>query len=101
MSLLAPRNAEVFKPVGQDETSITLQWSEVENISIYQLKYSGKEIEVTATQHRILGLTAGSKYDFTLFAVFEGVRSSGVSIAAVTGKRSSDCRPERTKWKDI
>ncbi|XP_045897565.1 macrophage mannose receptor 1-like [Micropterus dolomieu] len=59
--LLAPPNAEIFRPTRQVVTSITLQWNK--------------------------SLTPETRYTFTLFSVFENVRSSGVSITAVTGNR--------------
>ncbi|XP_040923286.1 receptor-type tyrosine-protein phosphatase H-like isoform X7 [Toxotes jaculatrix] len=89
----APRNAEVFKSVGQNETSITLQWKKVDNILQYTLKWSEgvtREINVTATtgdnlmNHTISNLTSATKYNFTLFAVFENVRSSGINLVALT-----------------
>ena len=92
--LPAPRNAEDFKSVGQNETSVTLQWKKVENILTYVLVSSdGLETNVTAeianepVTHVTSGLTNGTKYNFTLFTVSENVRSSGVSISAFTGKR--------------
>ena len=88
--ILEPRNAEDFKSVGQTETSITLQWNKVEDILNYTLVFNGSEINVTASEdqvtHKVSGLTSGTKYDFTLFTVFEYAKSSGVNLTAVTGK---------------
>ncbi|XP_076008083.1 receptor-type tyrosine-protein phosphatase H-like isoform X2 [Genypterus blacodes] len=86
-AVTAPRNTQQFKSVDQNETSINLQWAEVENILSYQLKYSGGEINVTGTSHTISGLTAATKHNITLFSVFEGVKSSGETITAVTAPR--------------
>ncbi|XP_044193633.1 receptor-type tyrosine-protein phosphatase eta-like isoform X2 [Thunnus albacares] len=92
--ILKPRNAEEFKSVGQTETSITLQWNKVEDILNYILLFNGSEINVTASAdqvtYTISGLTSGTKYDFTLFTVFENVRSSGVNLTAVTEPRNAE-----------
>ncbi|KAM4624493.1 receptor-type tyrosine-protein phosphatase H-like [Polymixia lowei] len=89
-AVTAPRNAEDFKAVDQNETSITLQWNTVNNIFSYILVFNGRETNITApggsgpVTHTVSGLTMGNKYSFTLFTVFEGVRSSGVNHTAVT-----------------
>ena len=92
--ILEPRNAEDFKSVGQTETSITLQWNKVEDILNYTLVFNRSEINVTASgkdqvTYTHSGLTSGTKYDFTLFTVFEYAKSSGVNLTAVTGKMFS------------
>ncbi|XP_062267958.1 receptor-type tyrosine-protein phosphatase H-like, partial [Platichthys flesus] len=96
-SFTAPPNAEDFKSVGQNETSVTLQWKKVENILTYVLVSSdGLETNVTAeianepVTHVTSGLTNGTKYNFTLFTVSENVRSSGVSISAFTAPRNAE-----------
>ncbi|KAF7661193.1 hypothetical protein LDENG_00267130 [Lucifuga dentata] len=89
-AVTAPRNADEFKSVGQTETSITLQWSKVEDILRYQLEFSGNVTNVNATTHTISELTARKKYNFALFTVFENVRSSGVSITAVTAPQNTE-----------
>ncbi|XP_075949723.1 receptor-type tyrosine-protein phosphatase H-like isoform X2 [Anarhichas minor] len=89
-AVTAPLNAEGFKSVAQNETSITLQWERVKDILNYELRFSGREINVTASarqelvRHTILELTSGTIYSFTLFTVFEKVRSSGVKHDAPT-----------------
>ena len=61
------------------------------NVS-FILQLNGTEITITApagdgpVTHTVSSLTAGTQYTFTLFSVFENVRSSGVNITAVTGK---------------
>ncbi|XP_056286341.1 receptor-type tyrosine-protein phosphatase H-like isoform X2 [Pseudoliparis swirei] len=86
----APLNVEDFKPVTQDETSITLQWHKVNDILNYILVGNGKEIHVTASETQesvsqtISELTSGSNYDITLFTVFENVTSSGANITTPT-----------------
>ncbi|XP_053197059.1 receptor-type tyrosine-protein phosphatase H-like [Scomber japonicus] len=91
----APRNADDFKSIGQNETSITLQWNKVNDILNYILVFNGYEIKVTASQednvtYTVPGLTSGTIYDFSLFTVFENVRSSGVNLTAVTAPRNTD-----------
>ncbi|XP_060950407.1 receptor-type tyrosine-protein phosphatase H-like [Limanda limanda] len=92
----APLNAAEFKSIGQNETSVTLQWKKVENILTYVLGSSDGEIDVTAEMgneivtHVTSGLTNGTKYNFTLFTVFETVRSSGVNLIAVTVPLNAD-----------
>ncbi|XP_065805396.1 receptor-type tyrosine-protein phosphatase H-like isoform X2 [Labrus bergylta] len=89
IAFTAPPNPGDFKSVQQNETSITLQWEKVNGILNYTLKYNETEINVAAEglvseQYTISGLTSGTKYQFSLFAVFENVRSSGVRVSAVT-----------------
>ena len=88
----APTNAISFRPSGQNETSITLQWNKVNNNISFVLQFNGTETSISAPHgdgpvtHTVSSLSAGTKYTFTLFSVFEDVRSSGVKIAAVTGE---------------
>ena len=90
--ILAPPNTEEFKSVTQNETSITLQWNKVGDFLDYILVFNGNEINVPASveqhqvTHTIPGLTSGTKYDFSLFTVFEKVNSTGFSFNAVTGR---------------
>ncbi|XP_063750224.1 receptor-type tyrosine-protein phosphatase H-like isoform X6 [Eleginops maclovinus] len=90
-AVTAPPNAEGFRTVTQNETSITLRWDKVDSIHNYALGFNEKEIHVTASadpvQYTIPGLTSGTKYNFQLFTVFEGVRSTGVNLTAVTAPR--------------
>ncbi len=61
------------------------------NVS-FTLQYNDTEINISAPDgdgpvtHTVSSLSAGTKYTFTLFSVFEDVRSNGVEITAVTGK---------------
>ncbi|XP_054906943.1 C-type mannose receptor 2-like [Poeciliopsis prolifica] len=90
-----PPNAKGFRASEQNETSITLQWNKINNSTSYVLHFNGTETNITApdgdgpVNHTVTSLTAGTRYTFTLFSVFENVRSSGVSIAAATGKEFS------------
>ncbi|XP_050922375.1 receptor-type tyrosine-protein phosphatase H isoform X9 [Lates calcarifer] len=88
-AVTAPSNAENFQPTGQNETSITLQWRKVRNILDYTLVFDEGEKNVTAKAEDtvidiVSGLTSGKEYNFTLYTVFGGVRSSGVNLRAVT-----------------
>ncbi|XP_039869474.1 receptor-type tyrosine-protein phosphatase H-like [Simochromis diagramma] len=85
-----PPKAETFRSLGQNETSITLQWNKVNNNVSFVLQFNGTETKISApagngpVNHTVSSLTAGTQYTFTLYSVFENVRSSGVSITAVT-----------------
>ncbi|XP_072232269.1 C-type mannose receptor 2-like [Leuresthes tenuis] len=87
-----PQNAESFRPSAQDETSITLQWNKVNKNVSFVLQFDGTETNIGAPDgdgavtHTVSSLTAGTKYTFTLFSVFESVRSSGRQLTAVTGE---------------
>ncbi|XP_076581737.1 tenascin-like [Chaetodon auriga] len=95
-AVTAPPNPDNFTSTGQDETSITLQWNEVNDNVSFSLQYDDTEINITAPDgdggvtHTVSSLTAGTKYTFTLFSVFEDVRSSGVNITAVTAPPNPD-----------
>lgn len=78
------------------ETNITLGWEKVNNIPTYTLQYdlngSTKKESVnssagTSITHEIAGLTAGTKYNFTIFTQSEGATSTGYSVEAVTSKQ--------------
>ncbi|CAK6967910.1 uncharacterized protein LOC108888791 isoform X20, partial [Scomber scombrus] len=94
-AVTAPLNAESFRSIGQNETSITLQWNKVNNTTSFILQFDGAEINITAPDgdgavtHTVSSLTAGTKYTFTLFSVFENIRSSGVNITAVTAPQNA------------
>ncbi|XP_071389064.1 fibronectin-like [Centroberyx affinis] len=95
-AVTVPLNAEGFSSTAQDETSITLQWNKVNSTSSYILQFDGAEINITApvgdgpVTHTVPSLTAGTQYTFTLFTVFENVRSSGVNIAVVTAPLNAE-----------
>ncbi|MED6285867.1 hypothetical protein CHARACLAT_033564, partial [Characodon lateralis] len=91
-AVTAPENAEGFRPSSQNETSITLQWNKVNNNTSFVLQFNGTETFISSPDgdgpgtHTVPSLTAGTRYTFTLFSVFEDVRSSGINIVAVTGR---------------
>ncbi|XP_031417417.1 uncharacterized protein LOC116218795 [Clupea harengus] len=88
----APSNVALVNVKTRNETHIELEWTKVNNINTYALK-SSDETETpitgldgsTAVTHTVSSLSAGTKYSFTLFTVFEGVRSTGFEFPAVTG----------------
>ncbi|XP_019202784.1 tenascin-like [Oreochromis niloticus] len=92
----APPNADSFRPVEHHENSITLQWNKVNNNISFVLQFNGTETDISAPDedgpvtHTVSSLTAGTQYTFTLYSVFENVRSSGVSITAVTAPQNSE-----------
>uniref|UniRef100_A0AAZ1X2V8 Uncharacterized protein n=2 Tax=Oreochromis aureus TaxID=47969 RepID=A0AAZ1X2V8_OREAU len=89
-AVTAPRNTEEFKKNSQDETSITLEWRTVPNIDNYILAFNGKNISISNSteEYTVSNLTDGTRYNFTLFTVFENVKSSGVNCIAVTAPQS-------------
>ncbi|XP_039896574.1 tenascin-X-like isoform X5 [Simochromis diagramma] len=90
-AVTAPLNTDSFMSIAQNETSITLQWNKVNSNVSFVLQFNGTETSISApagngpVNHTVSSLTAGTQYTFTLYSVFENVRSSGVSITAVTG----------------
>ncbi|XP_059180532.1 receptor-type tyrosine-protein phosphatase H-like [Centropristis striata] len=93
-AVTAPRNTEELKSINQSETSITLQWKKVDDILSYRLMFNETEIDVSASEgeqnptYTVLNLTSGTKYDFTLYSLFENVQSSGEKLSAVTASRN-------------
>uniref|UniRef100_A0AAZ1X7I2 Uncharacterized protein n=2 Tax=Oreochromis aureus TaxID=47969 RepID=A0AAZ1X7I2_OREAU len=89
-AVTAPRNTEEFKKNSQDETSITLEWRTVPNIDNYILAFNGKNISISNSteEYTVSNLTDGTRYNFTLFTVFENVKSSGVNCIAVTAPKN-------------
>ncbi|MEQ2195825.1 hypothetical protein XENOCAPTIV_018940, partial [Xenoophorus captivus] len=87
-----PPNARNFRPSELDETSITLQWNNINYYVNFVLQFNGTETFISApygngpVTHTVSSLTARTRYTFTLFSVSENVRSSGVNITAMTGK---------------
>lgn len=93
---LGPENVQDVEVIEQTETTITLKWEKVDNISTYALQYhhngSMKEENVNSSAgapitHVIAGLTAGTKYKFTIVTQLEGATSTGYSVKAVTSKQ--------------
>uniref|UniRef100_A0A3Q2DXN5 Uncharacterized LOC107099021 n=1 Tax=Cyprinodon variegatus TaxID=28743 RepID=A0A3Q2DXN5_CYPVA len=91
-AVTAPANANGLRQSAENETSITLQWDKINNSTNFVLLFNGTETFISAPDgdgpltHTVSSLTAGTKYTFTLFSVFENIRSREVSITATTGK---------------
>ncbi|KAL2078501.1 hypothetical protein ACEWY4_026186 [Coilia grayii] len=80
----------------RSETHLQLEWDKINNNDgynqyTYTLRYSnGTETSITGSEggttvtHTVSSLSPGTKYSFTLFTVFEGVRSSGYNFSEVT-----------------
>ncbi|MEQ2257615.1 hypothetical protein ILYODFUR_036474, partial [Ilyodon furcidens] len=89
-AVTAPLNAEGLTKLREDETSITLQWNKVNNNTSFVLQFYYRDTFISSpdgdgpVNYTVSSLTAGTRYTFILFSVFENVRSSGVSITAVT-----------------
>ncbi|CAF94631.1 unnamed protein product, partial [Tetraodon nigroviridis] len=84
-----PPDVKDVQSVSQNETSITLQWRSISNISSYFLVYNETNNTVPATVENyvikiISDLTSMTRYNFTLFAVFENIKSSGIKYTAAT-----------------
>ncbi|XP_038135029.1 tenascin-X-like [Cyprinodon tularosa] len=95
IAVTAPENAKSFGALEQDESSITLKWDKINNNISFVLQFNGTETNITVPNgngpinHTISSLSPGTKYLFTLFSVFESVRSSGVHIFAVTAPENA------------
>nr|XP_040032057.1 receptor-type tyrosine-protein phosphatase H-like isoform X6 [Gasterosteus aculeatus aculeatus] len=89
-AVTAPGDAKGLKTLGQTETSITLQWEKVNDILQYKLVFNGKPISINASgegdyvNHTLSNLTCGTRYNFTLFTLFDQLNSMGVNSNAVT-----------------
>ncbi|KAJ0015903.1 hypothetical protein NQD34_014193 [Periophthalmus magnuspinnatus] len=83
----APKNVEDFRAINQNESSITLQWTMTEGITLYTLKFPGSETNFTEEgpgTHVVPNLNSSTEYDFTLYSVFEDIRSTGANLTAST-----------------
>ncbi|KAL2078924.1 hypothetical protein ACEWY4_024668 [Coilia grayii] len=90
----APPDVLQVNLITRSETHLQLEWSKVSNNnnSKYTLRFSnGTESSITGPDggttvtHTVSSLSPGTKYSFTLFTVFEGVRSTGFDFQYVTG----------------
>lgn len=87
-----PPDVSHVEVVTQDETSITLRWETVDEISTYILLNKNNNTteiinpKTRAVTHKVSGLTSGTAYHFILFTVNQNINSSGYSFTAVTGR---------------
>lgn len=72
---------------------MTLQWEKVNNTDnhTYELEYMGKKESIrpqndSLVEYPVKNLSSGTEFFFTLYTVFEGVKSSGYNFTNVTGK---------------
>lgn len=94
------KNISVSVPVGIDRVNVTAQndqlvlsWQKVKNSNTsYMLRDDNKtEISIlglhnlSVLTYTVSSLSPGTKYNFTLYTIFEGVRSRGLNFTAVTG----------------
>ncbi|XP_036073194.1 receptor-type tyrosine-protein phosphatase H isoform X2 [Oryzias melastigma] len=97
-----PPDPTNFKSVGQNESSISLEWSKVEDISTYRLEYEGNVRDVsepddTTISYTLTGLSSGNRYNITLFSVRDGDQSNGISIIAVTAPTDTELFTNQTQ----
>uniref|UniRef100_A0A4W5RID3 protein-tyrosine-phosphatase n=1 Tax=Hucho hucho TaxID=62062 RepID=A0A4W5RID3_9TELE len=92
-AITRPLSVGAVNVTGQNETSITLQWNKVNGAGItYELLNTSRTITIIPASDEsgtvtyiVSPLTAGTKYELTLFSLFEGVRSTvGSQLSAVT-----------------
>ncbi|CAL8263899.1 unnamed protein product [Arctogadus glacialis] len=94
-ALTAPERTGSVRAVGQNASSIRLQWSAVQNASAYLVEYSDGEgsrgasvVGAPAGQARVdhtqSALRSATSYTFTVYSRLETVSSSGTSVHAVT-----------------
>lgn len=92
LSVLAPFNVEAVTVTEKHryETSVTLEWKKpVNGVSSYVLHFDDKENEdINNSEEKVTvsALDPGKRYAFTLFTVFEGIKSSVESDFTVTSK---------------
>ncbi|XP_077100377.1 receptor-type tyrosine-protein phosphatase H-like isoform X2 [Siphateles boraxobius] len=88
-----PSNVESVTVFDRNESDIILKWEKVNNRDdyTYELKYWNKDgppIYVSQTdslvEHTVTSLSPGTEYSFTLYTVFEDVKSSGYNFSNVT-----------------
>ncbi|XP_037135029.1 receptor-type tyrosine-protein phosphatase H [Syngnathus acus] len=90
----APEDVEHVHVVTQSESSITLSWSKVGESTTYILHYGNHSTHIRAdgsavnpkstVTYEVPSLAAGTKYNFTLFAVFGNVTSTGFTFDKAT-----------------
>ncbi|XP_076154881.1 receptor-type tyrosine-protein phosphatase H-like [Alosa pseudoharengus] len=88
-----PPDVTLVNVVTRSETHLDLEWTKVNNDNNYNYilrDSNGAETSITGSdagttvKHTVSSLSAGTKYPFTLFTVFEGVRSTGFQFSEVT-----------------
>ncbi|KAG5262700.1 hypothetical protein AALO_G00277910 [Alosa alosa] len=88
----SPPDVTQVNVVTHSATELVLEWTKVNNNPsyYYTLDSNGIETNITASEggstvtHTVSSLSPGTRYTFTLFTVFEGVRSRGFEFSAAT-----------------
>ncbi|XP_048089987.1 tyrosine-protein phosphatase 10D-like, partial [Alosa alosa] len=92
-AVTVPSDVTQVNVVTRSETHLQLEWSKVNNDNNYNYilrDSNGAEVDIagsdagTTVKHTVSSLSAGTNYSFTLFTVFDGVRSTGRTFSAVT-----------------
>ncbi|XP_048011611.1 receptor-type tyrosine-protein phosphatase H-like [Megalobrama amblycephala] len=89
-NVTAPSKVESVLVSDRNENGMTLQWEKVNdtNDHTYELEYMGiyKPIppQTSSMEYPVKDLSPGTEYSFTLYTVFEGVKSSGYKFSNVT-----------------
>ncbi|XP_065144043.1 receptor-type tyrosine-protein phosphatase H-like isoform X2 [Paramisgurnus dabryanus] len=92
-AVTAPPNVDDITVIDQTETEIKLQWDIVngnKNYSYVLKNSSGAESDISALEnstkvtYEVRLLSPGTKYSFTLYTVYETVRSSGYNFSSAT-----------------
>ncbi|XP_062841276.1 receptor-type tyrosine-protein phosphatase H [Trichomycterus rosablanca] len=76
----------------RSETSLTLEWQKINNSNDYdyRLGYNGMEVNINGSEtdlivnHTVSSLAPGTEYNFILYTVFNGIKSSGYNFSEVT-----------------
>ncbi|XP_078792144.1 receptor-type tyrosine-protein phosphatase H-like [Oryzias latipes] len=103
-AVTAPQNVEIFKLIGLNDTSMTLQWSKVGGTG-YILQYNQQWKTIPASDedgpvtYTVSSLSPATVYMCTLYSVFENARSTGVPLRVFTGKKFLDIPCYNTKTK--
>ncbi|XP_048028346.1 receptor-type tyrosine-protein phosphatase H-like [Megalobrama amblycephala] len=91
LSSSVPSNVESVFVIDRKETEMTFEWIKVNNRNgyTYKLEFIDKIESIPTTSgsavvYRVTPLPSGTEVFFTLYTVFEGVKSSGFSFSNIT-----------------
>lgn len=94
ISVSSPLDPKYFIIVGQSESSITLQWDNVNSSISYGLQFNGGEASINASSavgpvtYTASSLSPATEYTFTLFYINANIRSSGLQLTSATGEKN-------------